>query len=437
LQKPESQAQSLLDGDVEAAIRRASKPLVPLRNNFVERPWGGVGIRHYKGLCALPDQVSIGGAGLGEAFEIAAYEADEEARAHPSKLRLEDGSELSLPALLEAHPSIVLGEDFRGRFGASFPLLPKTLDIRELLSVQGHPPGHTEAYVILDAEPEATLRLGFRADIDSERFAQELIGGLQAQQRLLERLDPAADGHLLHALLNPWFRERSSTHPDLLQDELAPLLRRPGEWSGVRSILLELKSLYWRVLDAMNAITVHPGQVIYNANPARISAASRAEPSAEVHALGNPEGREILLLEIRRPGPTFRAWDNVRFPMRRVEVEAAVESLNMRATDPSEFIVEPRAVPGAPGIRCSVDSAYFRVEHLCPTPERPVDVGADAPHSIHAVRGDVRMLGADGRLLGSLSRGDSALVPAGVRFYRVSSSSEQAEVIKASLPGEA
>ena len=45
---------------------------------------------------------------------------------------------------------------------------------------------------------------------------------------------------------------------------------------------------------------------------------------AEVHALGNPEGREILALEIRRPGPTFRAWDNVRFPVRDVDVDAAL-----------------------------------------------------------------------------------------------------------------
>ena len=40
----------------------------------------------------------------------------------------------------------------------------------------------------------------------------------------------------------------------------------------------------------LNEISVTPGQVIYNANPEAVSAATGRPRSAEVHALGNPQG---------------------------------------------------------------------------------------------------------------------------------------------------
>src|SRR5690606_26567170 len=127
------------------------------------------------------------------------------------------------------------------------------------------------------------------------------------------------------------------------------------------------------------------------ANPPRITAATGKAASAEVHALGNPEGREILALEVRRPGPTFRAWDNVRFPLRAVDAEAAVGALNLRGTRPEEFIVEPRAVPGRAGVFCSVDGEFFRIEHLRPLPGRPVAVPAEQPHCLHLLAGAVSL----------------------------------------------
>jgi len=68
-----------------------------------------------------------------------------------------------------------------------------------------------------------------------------------------------------------------------------------------------------------------PVTLIYNANPEAVSAATGRSRSAEVNALGNPQGKGFLALEIRRPGPTFRAWDHVRFPLRPIDVDKTLE----------------------------------------------------------------------------------------------------------------
>jgi hypothetical protein len=206
-------------------------------------------------------------------------------------------------------------------------------------------------------------------------------------------------------------------------------------WAKVATLLTELKTLYWRVLDGLNVIPVAAGQVIHNATPARLLAGTSRLPSAEVHALGNPESREILALEIRRPGPTFRAWDNVRFPLRDVDVDAAIAALNLKGTIAADFVVEPQAVPGRPGVYRSVDSEYFRVEHLRPTRGAPVTVPLESPHSLHAIAGEVTVITEEGRDVGRLARGESALVPVGVGAYVIRTQTS-AELVKASVPIE-
>ena len=74
-----TEAQALLNGDRETLARVASRLLKPLKNNFVERPWGGTRMREYKRLAPLPDQRAATGMGLGEAFEIAVCDGDSEA----------------------------------------------------------------------------------------------------------------------------------------------------------------------------------------------------------------------------------------------------------------------------------------------------------------------------------------------------------------------
>ena len=425
-----TEAQALLNGDRETLARVASRLLKPLKNNFVERPWGGTRMREYKRLAPLPDQRAVTGMGLGEAFEIAAYDGDSEARQYPSRLRFADGSEVSLARLLDRRAEGLLGSEFLERFGACVPLLPKTLNVKELLSVQGHPEGNTEVYIIIEAEPGATIRLGFREDMDPELFKNELIEGRRQQEIVLSLLGEAQDPGEFQVLVAPWLARR-----DVGVEEIASSLHSADQqWDEISRLLNTLKRLYWRVLDSMNAIPVSAGQVIYNANPARIVAATGRGPSAEVHALGNPEGKEILALEIRRPGPTFRAWDNVRFPIREVDVHAAIDALNLSGTKADEYLVVPTPVAGCTGVLCSVDSASFRVEHLRPKPSSPVDVPAEPPHCLLAIRGRARFLNREGLTIGDLDRGESAVVPIGVSAYRVECADADTEIIKVSLP---
>ncbi len=426
-------AEALLAPGAPAALvgNLRSKLIKPVATNFVERPWGGTMIREFKGFSPLPEDDMRTGFGLGESFEIAACDADPEAREYPSRVRLADGSLISLADLLAVHGETLLGAGFVAQHGAGFPLLPKILDIKELLSVQAHPPGHTEVYVIIAAEPGATIRVGFNADIDALSMKAGLGHGLEHQQRLLDLLQPDVDPGGLQAVVADWFARRPA-RTDALESALVPHFVPADRWSAARELLDSLKTLYSETLDTLNAIPVTPGQVIHNATPQRVLEGSGRLASAEVHALGNPERREILALEIRRPGPTLRAWDNVRFPVRAVDVDAAFDAMNLSRTEPGEFLVTPTPVAGRPGAFLSIDSESYRVEHLRPTPALTVEVPSEPPHCLHALGGRVVAQRADGVEIGRLARGESALVPAGVGAYALSTDAECTEVVKAS-----
>jgi hypothetical protein len=295
--------------------------------------------------------------------------------------------------------------------------------------VQGHPPGNTEVYIIIAAEPGATIGLGFRNDIDHAAFAEMLRIGRRQQAEVLALLGDHFDADRLQAVLRPWFADREAAIEALRSSSLGERFCA----NATRNLLAALKQLYWRVLDAMNTVPVEAGQVIHNATPPRLLGDGTRLPSAEVHALGNPEGREILALEIRRPGPTFRAWDNVRFPLRDIDIDAALDSLNLKATTAADFAVEPVPLTGRPGVYCSVDSAAFRIEHLRPRSGLDIPVERQPPHCLHAIRGQVNFSNASGEDIGALGSGESALVPVGVGAYTLCSAGDDAEVIKASL----
>jgi mannose-6-phosphate isomerase class I len=420
-------ADRLLQGNREAAAELARSLLKPRRDNLVERPWGGSRLCEFKGLTGPPCAT---GRAFGESFELSADDGDDEARLHPSVLVLGDGSTITLPALLAVHAETVLGADFVHRYGRRFPLLPKLLDVAELLSVQAHPPGNTEVYVIVEADPGATIRLGFATDIDTASWAEKLAAGRRDQQRLLELLGQGS-AEKLQTVLKPWLARRGST-PSELETVLRPRLADGNLWTDVEARLASLRECFWAVLDSLNVVPVKAGDVIYNANPRRIAAATGEPVSAEVHALGNTEGRGVLALEIRRPGTTFRAWDNVRFPLRDIDIEAALDALNLTATTPADFVVESKAVRA--GVRRSVDCEYFRLEHLEPTLRLTIDVPASPPHCLHALSGSVSVTRRDGEPLGTLDRGESALVPAQVGAYRLVADGEPAALVKVDLP---
>jgi hypothetical protein len=219
----ETLARALLAGDRGIAARLASKLLQPLNNNFVERPWGGGRMQTFKnGAADVPD----GAKRFGECFEIAADDSDAEARQYPSTIRLDDGSAVSLP------------EEFVRRHGRRFPLLPKTLDVAELLSVQGHPEGNTEVYVIIAADEGATLRLGFNTDVDGADLAERCAAGRRTQQRLLDLCGVDVPALLLQQHLQPWFANRGA-RLETLERELGAKLGKV-RWNEAAALLRSL-----------------------------------------------------------------------------------------------------------------------------------------------------------------------------------------------------
>lgn len=105
---------------------------------------------------------------------------------------------VTLAAELDQHPEAWLGSRHVTRHGAEPGLLVKLLDAAERLPVHVHPDrgfahahlhsphGKTEAWLVLDADPDARVWLGFREDVPAE----QLSAMVDAQdQRLLESLN--------------------------------------------------------------------------------------------------------------------------------------------------------------------------------------------------------------------------------------------------------
>ncbi len=156
-------------------------PLYPLRFEPIcqYRLWGG------RRLAELLRDPLPGDGPIGEAWLLS--DRDD----HPS--RVADGplKGRTIAQLLEQSPEQLLGK-LAGRF-SRFPLLLKFLDAREMLSVQVHPSdlqtdylpagerGKTEAWVVLEAEPEsriyAGLKPGTTADDLRHALASRTVAG--------------------------------------------------------------------------------------------------------------------------------------------------------------------------------------------------------------------------------------------------------------------
>jgi mannose-6-phosphate isomerase len=95
---------------------------------------------------------------------------------------LEDGTRL--PDAVAAEPGAFLGPDHLDRWGADVAVLIKLLDSGQRLPVHLHPDddfarahlgsryGKTEAWIILEAEPGASIRVGFRDEISAKTVEQ-------------------------------------------------------------------------------------------------------------------------------------------------------------------------------------------------------------------------------------------------------------------------
>ncbi len=146
-------------------------------------PWGGRRLEHWLGRSFESD------SRIGEAWLLSD---------HPRHTSLVIGGPLagvSLRQLME-HRS----EELLGRELSRFPLLIKLLDARENLSVQVHPDdasaarwapgegGKTEAWLILESDPQAAIYLGLKPGFDKTSLARELTVG--AATLCLNRHEP-------------------------------------------------------------------------------------------------------------------------------------------------------------------------------------------------------------------------------------------------------
>ncbi len=87
--------------------------------------------------------------------------------------------------LVETYMGDLVGDKVYEHFGNLFPLLFKFIDAEENLSVQVHPSddvalerhhalGKTELWYVLDAEPQSSLILGFKEDLDAAILQEKL-----------------------------------------------------------------------------------------------------------------------------------------------------------------------------------------------------------------------------------------------------------------------
>lgn len=141
----------------------------PLRMNrlLLEKAWGGRRLHDVLGI-PLPD-----GQAIGESWELADHDAGMSETTWPT--------ERPLRAWLTQCGDEILGEAALSPQGR-FPLLCKYLHAKEPLSVQVHPNdayagthegdwGKTEAWYVLDADPDAWIIAGFRDGVTREELA--------------------------------------------------------------------------------------------------------------------------------------------------------------------------------------------------------------------------------------------------------------------------
>ena len=150
--------------------------LYPLRFDpiFQYRLWGG------RRLGAWMDRTLPADEPVGEAWLLS--DRDD----HPSLVAEGPLKGCSLPRLMARSKKAILGRKAH-RFDR-FPLLLKFLDVRQMLSVQVHPAdgmadlipngesGKTEAWVVLEAEPDARVYAGLKPGASRERLAALSVG---------------------------------------------------------------------------------------------------------------------------------------------------------------------------------------------------------------------------------------------------------------------
>jgi mannose-6-phosphate isomerase class I len=398
------------------------RSLVVLRSdNLVERPWGGTRLLAHKGLAARDTRAQ---RHFGEAFEAAADPTDAEAAAHPSFVLGDDGERM-LSELLERDGDALLGDAFIRAHGRRLPLLPKTLDVAELLSVQAHPAGRPELYVVLDADEGATIRLGWRDEVDVSELEARIESALDAQSELTTLLEPRVDARDVQAALAPVLLRGADA-----EAAIGPLVRNTVYQPRALALVASLREACGHVLGLMHEIPVRAGDVIFNALP---GADPNANPDATIHALGNPAGRAMMLLEIRLPGTTLRAWDHARFPPRAVDAPAALAAVGGRSVPAERFVVQPAAMAGHAGVERLAACGAFVVDRARLAPNAAVQLpGAGQVRTLQVTGGALQVRAGTERA--ELSRGGSVFVGVAAEGLEVTAADAGAELVQTIVP---
>lgn len=364
----------------------------------------------------------------GDQVFLSANSEEEKASNRISLVTLSDGSSIPLAELLNITGNKIFNQDLLKRYKGNIPLYPKLLLVKELLSVQGHPRGSSEVYYIRRAPKGAKIYLGFKNTVKNPAALKALLSNeLQKQQEFIQLLDPQADQTKVNQILQEYF-SKMEMNVDLIYPQLRGYFKQSTDSEKVKRLLIGMREAYWQVLDLMNAIDVKPGMIIHNTVPLRYV----TESMAEVHALGNPAGVEIETFEVRNVGPTFRAWDNNRFPVRPIDIDTTVSELSLRGTGLDDFIVHPHQIKS--GIERVVTTPEFIVDRISPSPEGlTLTLENQDSHILIPTKGDVIIEARDGTILGRISEGASGIVPYIHEEYKIKSQGD-AELLKIVIP---
>jgi len=137
-----------------------------------DKIWGGSKLKNIFGKDATTDK-------LGESWELSGFEGDESI--------VENGflAGNNLIELIEIYMGDLVGDKVYDAFGLSFPLLFKLIDANENLSIQVHPGdevaaerhnsfGKTEMWIVLQADENAELIIGFTNDCSKDEYLDAL-----------------------------------------------------------------------------------------------------------------------------------------------------------------------------------------------------------------------------------------------------------------------
>ena len=139
---------------------------------FKERIWGGEKLQTE---LHKPTHQPL----IGESWEISTVKGDVSVISNGTL------KGTSLQALIEQAPEVLLGSAVYKRFGTDFPLLIKFIDAAQDLSIQVHPDdalakarhnsfGKTEMWYIMEADPNASIIIGFNRNVSKEEYQSHL-----------------------------------------------------------------------------------------------------------------------------------------------------------------------------------------------------------------------------------------------------------------------